>query len=226
MALGLRHGRLSGLMSAGVGAGLFYRGLSGHCAVYEAFGVNTADHNEAVAVPAQQGVKIEKSIIINRPASDLYAFWRRLENLPEVFRHLKQVDVCASGCSRWVAQGPFNRDVAWDAEIINDRPNELIAWRSLPGGDIDTAGSVRFKSLSGMPGTEVTVSLKYNPPAGKLGATIAGVFGSDPQRMILEDLRRFKSLMEAGEMSTARRQPAGVRGAGAGMRGPGGSIVP
>jgi uncharacterized membrane protein len=195
---GLKHGRAIGLLLTAAGAGLVWRGLSGRCQCYEAFGINTAEHNPATAVPAGQGFKLERTITINQSPEKLYQFWRRLDNLPQVMRHLKYVETTDDDHSHWKAEGAFGADVEWDAEIINERENELIAWRSLPGGDVDTAGSVHFQPLDQGNGTEVTVSMKYNPPAGKIGAQIASLFGEGLEDKLDEDLRRFKQVMETG----------------------------
>jgi uncharacterized membrane protein len=114
--------------------------------------------------------------------------------------------------SHWVACGPLGHRVEWDAEIITDSVNELIGWRSLPGSEVDTAGSVHFRELPEGRGTEVRVSLKYDPPAGKLGAAVARLFGASPQSQVREDLRRFKQFMETGEIPTTAGQPRGTCG--------------
>jgi uncharacterized membrane protein len=195
---GIRRGRLPGLVLTGLGAGLLWRGMTGRCQMYAALGLNTAEHNPATAVPSRQGFKIEKTITVNRPPSELFRFWRRLENLPQVMRHLKNVETIDNEHSHWKAEGVFGADVEWDAEIINERENELIAWRSLPGGDVDTAGSIHFKPLRDNGATEVALSMKYNPPAGKVGAQVASLFGMGLEAKLNDDLRRFKQVMETG----------------------------
>jgi uncharacterized membrane protein len=197
-ASGLKRGRVSGLLMTAMGAGLAWRGLSGRCQCYAALGINTAEHSPHTAVPAGQGFKLERRIVVNRSPEELYEFWRRLENLPQVMRHLKYVEANDDQRSHWKAEGAFGTDVEWDAEIINDRQNELIAWRSLPGGDVETAGSVRFRPRHQGTVTEVTLSMKYNPPAGKIGAQIASLFGEGLEEKLDEDLDRFKEVMETG----------------------------
>jgi uncharacterized membrane protein len=197
---GLRDRSWLGLLSTGTGAALLYRAATGHCPVYEALSLDTAEHRDAVAVPARQGVKVEESIVIDRPAADLYRFWRQLDRLPEVFRHLKRVSVGGPRQSHWVVSGPSGSDIEWDAELFNERTNELIAWRSRPGGGLETAGSVRFQPLDGDRKTKVTVSLKYNPPLGKAGAAVAAWLGSDPTRMVKDDLQTLKRRVESGEL--------------------------
>jgi uncharacterized membrane protein len=203
---GLLRASPGGLLLAALGGALAYRGLTGHCPMYSALGVSTAEPRApATSVPAGKGVKVEKSIFINRPAETLYNYWRNLENLPRFMRHIRSITVRGNR-SHWVARGPLGFNVAWDAEIINDKPNELIAWRSLEGAEVDNAGSVHFQP-SGT-GTRVTVVLKYDPPAGRMGAAIAHTFGQDLQPFMEEDLRRFKQLMEAGEVATSFGPPA------------------
>jgi uncharacterized membrane protein len=197
-AFGLARGRLSGLALGAIGAGLVYRGVTGRCQCYSALGINTADHTGPIGVPAQHGYKVERTITVDRPADELYRFWRRLENLPRVMRHLKNVESIDHEHSHWVAEGTLGKDVEWDAEILNERENELIAWRSLPGGDVDTAGSIHFRQLDHNGRTEVTLSMKYNPPAGKLGAQVASIFGEGLEQKLDEDLHCFKQVMETG----------------------------
>ena len=114
-------------------------------------------------------------------------------------RHLESVTE-EGNRSHWVAKAPLGTSVSWDAEIITERANELIGWRSLPGSTVDTAGSVHFQSAAGGRGTEVRVELKYDPPAGKVGATLAECLGEAPEQQIEEDLTTFKRMMEAGKV--------------------------
>jgi uncharacterized membrane protein len=148
-ALGLARADGIGLLMAAGGGALFYRGLSGHCHLYGALGINTSDesHSPVASVKAGAGVKVIDAVTINRPVEDVFRFWRNFENLPRVMRHLELVQVQGDR-SHWVACGPMGWRVEWDAEIINDRPNEVIAWRSLEGSDVNTAGSVHFESAS------------------------------------------------------------------------------
>jgi uncharacterized membrane protein len=209
---GLSRRSLGGLALAATGGALVWRGISGHCDVYHALGINTAErHGPATSVPAGHGVKIEESVTINKPAAELFRFWRDFENLGRFMEHLECVRV-EGDRSHWIACGPLGTRFEWDAEIITERPNELIGWRSLPGSEIDAAGSVHFRELPGDRGTEVRVVLKYDPPAGKAGAAIARLFGQSPQSQIREDLRRLKQFMETGEIPTIAGQPQGTCG--------------
>jgi len=194
---GLR--RINSLRGAALvvaGGGLVYRGVSGTCQVYRALGINTAERNPAIGVPAQYGAKVETSIVIRRPPTAVYCFWRELENLPTFMSHLSSVEAIDVRSSHWVAKGPLGTRLEWDAEIINDKKNELIAWRSLESSMVDTAGSVHFRPLPGGRETELRVSLKYNPPGGKLGIGVANLLGESPRQQIDEDLRSLKHALE------------------------------
>jgi uncharacterized membrane protein len=193
------------MAAAVAGGSLLYRGLSGHCPLYSSLGVNTAHHGPATTIPAGQGIKVDQTVTINKSREELYRFWRNLENLPRFMRHLESVRLQGNR-SHWVAKGPLGTHVEWDAETYNENPNEMIAWRSLEGADVDSTGSVHFTPAPAGRGTEVRVVLKYNPPAGKLGAAVAKLFGEEPQQQIRDDLRRFKQLMETGEIATIEGQ--------------------
>jgi uncharacterized membrane protein len=193
------------------GGFLLYRGLAGNCPLYQALGVGTdGTSGDAAVIPARSGVKVEHAVTVNRPAGEVYRFWRNLSQLPQFMDHLKEVRETGAGKSHWVAKGPLGMSVEWDAEVIEDRP-EVISWRSLPGSDVDTAGSVHFKAAPSGRGTEVRVTLKYDPPMGKVGATVARLFGQSPQKQIEADLAKFKSLLEAGEIASTAGQPSGRR---------------
>jgi uncharacterized membrane protein len=199
-AFGLGRRSLAGLALAVAGGALVYRGLTGHSHLYGTLGMNTADHHgPQTSVAAGHGVKVERTILINAPREELYQFWRNLENLPRVMHHLKSIENLGNKRSHWVASTPLGKTVEWNAEIINDKENELIAWRSLEGAGVDNAGSVHFTEAPNRPGTEVKVVLKYDPPGGQLTANIARLFGKAPGQLIMEDLLRFKHLMESGQ---------------------------
>lgn len=204
---GLTRGSLGGLALALVGGGLIYRGTTGHCSTYSALGVNTAKGKAGVA--GNEGIKVEKSITIDKPANELYKFWRNFENLPHFMTHLESVKEMGERRSHWVAKAPLGTSVEWDAEIINEKENEMIAWRSLEGADVDNAGSVRFQPAAGGRGTEVKVSMEYNPPGGVVGAAVAKLFGEEPNQQVADDLRRFKQLMEAGAIPSTEGQSSG-----------------
>ena len=181
---------------------LLYRGLSGNCPLTQAIhNLRSGRRSAASVIPARKGVRIEEAITVRRPASDLYNAWRDLSRLPRFMSHLIEVREDTPTRSHWVARGPFDMKIEWYAEIINDTRDQVIAWRSLPRSDIDTAGSVHFRTLPQGIGTEVRVNLKYDAPAGRLGNAIASLLGQDPRQQIKEDLQRFKRLMETGEFA-------------------------
>jgi uncharacterized membrane protein len=153
-----------------------------------------------------EGIKVEHTITVNRPREEVYHFWRQLENLPRFMDHLESVTVLDEDRSHWVAKAPAGTKVEWDASIQDEIENELIAWRSLPGSDIDNAGSVHF--LPAGEGTEVRVVLSYDPPAGRVGAAVAKLLGEEPEQQVEQDLRRFKQVMEAVETPARSRKPA------------------
>jgi len=210
-AYGLKRRSVPGLLVSGLGAVLVWRGATGHCPAYAALGVSTAegDHGRQVSVPYGRGIQVEKTVTINASPESLYTFWRNFENLPRFMENLESVEVIDSKRSRWVADGPAGIDAEWEAEIINEIPNELIGWRSVEGSRVDNAGSVHFTSAAGGRGTEVKVVLRYDPPGGKLGAVVSRMFGEDPDWQVQEDLRRLKMLIETGEIATIQDQPSG-----------------
>jgi uncharacterized membrane protein len=206
---GLKRRSISSIPFFLVGGSLIYRGTTGHCSVYNALGVSTADRSRGSAsVEASRDIKVDRSVTINRSPEELYRFWRNFENLPRFMENLESVRTIDDRRSHWVAKAPMGKTVEWDAEIINEEENKLIAWRSLEGSDVDSAGSVRFEPAPGGRGTEVKVSLIYNPPGGKIGSIISKLFGKDPEQQVQEDLRRFKQLMEVGEIPTTEGQPS------------------
>lgn len=163
-----------------------------------------------IVVPGNKGVKISRAVTIRKPARPLYDFWRDLENLARVIKHPVSIVNKSDIESHWsVSAPPGNRRVEWDALIINDEKDKLIAWRSRENSEIPNAGTVRFAPAPGSEGTEVTVTLEYQPPGGKLGALLAKLSGEEAGQQVGDTLRRFKALMEAGEIPTTDGQPVG-----------------
>jgi uncharacterized membrane protein len=158
-------------------------------------------------------VRVRKAVTIDRPVEDVYAFWRNLENLPRFMRHLESVRAIDDRRSVWRAWAPAGRVVEWEAEITDDRPNERLAWRSVEGSQVANDGVVTFSRATGDRGTVVTAELEYSPPGGILGARIARIFGQEPTQQLPEDLRRFKQVMETGEVlvSEATRTTTGLK---------------
>jgi uncharacterized membrane protein len=212
---GIRMRSVPGALVAAVGGAMLFRGVTGHCPAYQSLGVNTAgDRHGAAASPEDyytRGIHVEQALTIERTPWDLYEFWRNFTNLPQFMEHLESVTVIDDKRSHWVAKAPSiaGGKVEWDAEIINDEPNALIAWRSLENANVDNAGSVRFVPGPEGRGTEVRVVIDYIPPGGRFGSWVAKLFGEEPSQQIREDLRRFKRLMETGEIPTTQGQPRG-----------------
>jgi uncharacterized membrane protein len=195
---GLSQRSLRGALLALAGGGL----------AYHAMGQKSLPDKVTEATGLDKNIRVEKTVTIqNKSPEELYRFWRNFENLPTFMKHLKSVTVLDDTRSHWITKAPLDTSVEWDAEIISDRENELITWASVAGADVDNSGLVRFKSTDR--GTEVKVVIEYSPPGGGLTAAIAKVFGEEPEQQIGDDLRRFKMLMEAGEIATTEGQPTG-----------------
>jgi uncharacterized membrane protein len=213
---GFRRRSPASAAAAMASAVLFYRGATGHCHLYQAAGINRrkgtgrwADlgSDTRARLGGSAGLLVEESISIRRRPSDVYRFWRQLENLPRVLSHLESVTLRADGTSHWRVRGRAGIELWWDARIINDIPDTLIAWQSLEGAPVATAGSVHFTEAGS--GTVVRVRFQYAPPAGRIGALVAGMLGDDPSTTLRDDLRRLKALLEAqAAISDPRYSPA------------------
>ncbi|MET0211625.1 MAG: SRPBCC family protein [Vicinamibacterales bacterium] len=187
------------------GTTLVYRGVTGHCPVYSTLGVTTAGNEDTrLALAGDRGINVHEAVTLERPIEEVYAFWRRFENLPRFMTYLERVDDLGNGRTHWVAKGPLGTTVEWHAEIINEVENQVIGWRSLPGSEVTMAGSVNFDRVRNGRATRVLVRLQYAPAAGRAGALLARLFGREPSQTIREDLRRFKQLLEAGEVPVAQ----------------------
>lgn len=200
----LRPNKLSLPIAAG-GAYMLMRGSTGHCLAYRAMEINRANGN------GRGGIVIERSMTIRRPRSEVYAFWRDFENLPRFMQHLKSVTVNPDdpSLSHWKAKAPLDLSVEWDAEITVEKENEIIKWRSLSNPIIENSGMVLFKDAPGDRGTEVSISMNYDILGGSAAAAVAKIFGEEPGRQVREDLRRFKQLLETGEIATVTGQASG-----------------
>jgi uncharacterized membrane protein len=143
---------------------------------------------------------VKQAITINRSPEEVYQFWRDFTNFPRFMSHIESATVTGPRTSHWVAKGPAGKTVEWDAEIIDDRPNEFIAWQALPGADVRHRGSVRFAPAPGGRGTEVRLQIRFMPPTGPLGAAFVRLVGEAPLRRSQTDLRKVKQILEAGEV--------------------------
>jgi uncharacterized membrane protein len=192
------------LLSAALGAGLLLRGLTGHSRLYTTMGVNTAD-------TAPDGIRIEKTLTITRSPDEAYQFWRQLENLPRFMTHLESVQSLSGDRSYWTVKTPVGPPLTWEAQLTADRPGELIAWETLPKSAVQHKGRVRFTAAPAGRGTEVTVTLAYEPPGGAAGAAFAPLMNVVTAQHVKEEMRRFKAMIETGETPTVAGQPAGER---------------
>ena len=195
---GLQSRSLKGAIMALAGGGLAYHGATSEKSLPEKI-------SEAAGL--EQDIRVEKTVTISKPVEVLYSYWRDLENLPTFMNHLESVRTLDERRSHWKAKAPLGVSVEWDAEIVDDRPNELIAWTSVADADIENSGFVRFKPAPGDRGTEVKVVLEYSMPGGVLAAATAKLFGEEPEQQVGDALSKFKQLMETGEIATVEGQP-------------------
>jgi uncharacterized membrane protein len=192
LAIGLSRKGFGGTLARLGGAALLVRGATGYEPLYNALGI---PFNKKPTGASHEAIRVESSIEVSRPAEDLYLLWRDFENLPAFMSNLHSVRRLDDVRSHWIAKGPAGTTVRWDAIVINDIPNELIAWETMEGSSIDHAGSVHFEPLENGE-TRVRVVLRYDPPAGKLGEALANLFQDDPQSQIDEDLLRFQKMID------------------------------
>jgi uncharacterized membrane protein len=199
VAYGFRRRSVAGIGLAVAAAPLAYRGLIGEWPL----SVNGRRPDTRRALSGAKGVHVREAIRLETPIDEVFGFWRRVENFPRFMSHLERVVDLGGGRSHWVAKAPAGLVVEWDAEIINEQPNKVIAWRSLPGSEVVTAGSVHFATVRAGQSSQVSVHLQYAPPVGRAGAWLAWLFGSEPSQTIREDLRHVKNWLEAGEVPRA-----------------------
>lgn len=197
---GLQQRSLRGILVAAAGGSLVYQGTQKKSTLKQV--------GEAVGL--EKTILVEKTVTINRSAAELYRFWRQLDNLPQFMRHIKSVQVLDEQHSHWVVNAPLDQSVEWDAVIVNDQPDHLIAWTSTDDAEVNHSGLVRFQPATGDRGTEVKVVMEYELPGGAMAAAIAKLFGEAPEQQIGDDLSRFKQLMETGEIATTEGQPKGA----------------
>ncbi|HXG84404.1 MAG TPA: SRPBCC family protein [Pyrinomonadaceae bacterium] len=223
LAYGLKKGGFFGTLLSIAGGGIALRGVTGHCQVYDAMGIdrsepgstrNLASHRSSKKSDTWSNglltgkVHVSKSLTINKSPEELYKFWRNFENLPQFMEHLESVKNTGEKTSHWKAKAPLGQSVEWDAELTSDQENVRIGWKSLEGADVPNSGVVEFLPTSTR-GTEVKVNLTYEAFGGAFGALFAKLFGEEPSQQVYGDLYRFKSLMESGEVITVEGQTSG-----------------
>jgi uncharacterized membrane protein len=194
---------LPGLLAKFAGGALLLRGATGHCMGYQMLGLSSCERRgdnrtrAEISVPHDAGVRVEETVVVGRRTPDeVYRFWRDYANLPKFQGMVTEVRDLGGGRSHWVGTAPGGLTLEWDAELIGDEPGRLISWRSLPGGDLGTAGSVHFDGVPG--GTRVHVNVKFDPPGGKLAHAVAKLLGQDPATQTRRDLQTLKQLLEGG----------------------------
>lgn len=206
-ALADRTGRRRGRVAAVTAA------VAGITAVdmYTAVRANRPREDQGEDGRDERTMSLHAAITINRPREEVYRYWRDFENLPRFMAHLESVEMTGGGRSHWKARAPLKKTVEWEAEIVEDRSGELIAWRSMEGARVGNSGSVRFSDAPGGRGTEMRVNLVYDPPGGKIGMTLARLLGEHPEQQVRDDLRRFKQVVETGEVVRSEGSPEGTR---------------
>lgn len=208
--IGLARRNPAGALVALIGGGLIYQGTTGHSPLYRMLGTNRAvrTNTKNVSVPHEQGEHVSAVVVINRPVEELYSIWKNFQNLPQIMSYLDKVQLLDDKRSRWTVKSPVGTPVSWDAEIINDVPNEVIGWRSLANAQVANAGSVRFRPAPYRQGsTEVRVTLEYVAPGQKLGVAVAKWLGKNPEQQLQDDLERFKMYLENDEFKPAGPPP-------------------
>jgi uncharacterized membrane protein len=199
--MGLKKRSLRGAITALMGGGLAYHGATGEKSLKDTV---------SEAVGSEKQIRVERTVAIaNKSPEELYRFWRNFENLPTFMKHLKSVQVIDRRRSHWVADAPIGKNIEWDADIITEQENQYIAWASVEGSEVDHSGFVQFQSTPQGRGTEVKVVIEYTSPASGLETAIGKLFGQSPEQQIGDELRRFKMLMETGEIATTEGQPSG-----------------
>ncbi len=204
-AYGIRRSSAAGYGVAAAGAALIFRGLTGFCPVNAAIGRDSSELNRS-----HRHVDIRTSLTVDKQRDEVYAYWRKLENLPRFMKHLEEVREVSARRSEWAATVPkIDARIEWKAEIQAEEENSRLAWRSVEGSEIENAGEVRFDDAPAGRGTVLHVHISYKPPAGELGRVAAALFNPGFEQLIKEDIRRFKHVIETGEVPSTSGQPSG-----------------
>lgn len=206
---GLRREETVGLVTALAGGALIARGATGYCPVTARLGSGPVEQQVAEAFQWKGAATVSRSVTIRKPIEEVYRAWKDIESYPRFMENIESVKDLGNRRSHWVAKAPLGRTVEWNSEITQDEPNAHISWKSIEGSDYNTSGTVTFKAAPGDRGTEVTLMLAYEPPAGQIGRAVASLFGMTPTQQARQDLISFKQMIEAGEIATPamRREP-------------------
>lgn len=213
---GLKRRGMIGTAAAAAGTMLIERAVSGHCRVYSALNISTEQnrlHAADAAIDPESAMTVYRAVTVMRPRAECYQAWRDFTRLPSFMDYLESVEVIDGSRSHWKAKGPAGTTVEWDARITSDVPDGSIAWESVEPTDVPNRGRVEFRDAPGDRGTEVHVTLDWDPPGGRLAKAAAALFGKDPQHEVNNALRRFRQIMETGTVPTVEGQPTG-RGRG------------
>ena len=202
-AFGIKRGGWVGYGLALAGLGVMQQAFSGKPDIAQWAGIG-ADHDS-------RAVTVSHTVTINKPAAELYRFWRNFSNLPRFMNHIERIEIIDDKRSHWHVKAPAGLRVEWQAEVTDEQENRRIAWRAVENSDVPNWGHVEFREAPGGRGTEVHAVIRYEPPAGALGRAIAKILGEEPQVQMREDLNRFKRLMETGDASTGDSGTHGSR---------------
>lgn len=205
---GVKRRSLGGAALALTGGDLLYRGLSGHCHLYGTLGISTAEDGASADF-----LQVQQSITIKKTPAELYRAWRKPENLAAIMEHFAQVTAVSDDSARWRIKNPLGTEIEWDAQIVEDRPNEFLRWQSNIGATWTNEGSVSFRPGPSDWGTVVTLSFRFDPPGGDLSKAVLRRLDFVPRTLAHKALQRFKSLMETGEIPTLRNNPTARTGA-------------
>jgi uncharacterized membrane protein len=200
--VGLKRGEAGGLLTALLGGALVARGATGYCPVTSQLSSSPVEQRVAEAFNWSSAATVSRSVTIRKPVEEIYRIWKDIGSYPRFMENIESVKDLGNGRSHWVAKGPLGRKVEWQSEITQDEPNHSVSWRSIEGSDYNTSGTVTFKPAPGDRGTEVTLMLAYEPPAGQIGRAVAALFRSTPTQQARQDLISFKQMMETGEIAT------------------------
>ncbi len=200
IGFGIRRFSWLGLASAAAGVALIVRGVTGRCSVYKSLDINTAQ-----SVRSENSVR--GSMTIKESAQELYSLWRNPENFQRIFAHFAQISVTSNESSHWVIRAPLGKTIEWDAWITEERPGEAIRWKASDDSKLPNWGQLTFRQAPGDKGTELVLDLHFDPPGGVFGQKVSDIFGIVPRTIATQALRRFKSLVETGEIPAVEPQP-------------------
>ena len=193
---------IAGAVGAAVAtAGYFRGGIKGvaMCALGSALVARSSANEQLSDVLRHHGVVIEKSILVDAPVPQVFAYWRNLENLPQWMSHVREVKNLGGDRYHWVVDGPAGSAVEWDSELLNVEENREMTWRSVGDSQVEHVGRIRFEETGNGSGTRIHVQMRYTPPGGVIGHAIARAFGTDPKSHMDDDLARMKMAIETGK---------------------------